>query len=374
MVSSYPKHRIGYIDGLRATAVLLVVAAHVFQDNTVARRLALGTQGVDLFFVISGFCLSYPTLVKFYASGCAEFNIAKYAARRIVRIVPPYWIAIVLCLVAAAFGSQLPILIPRAVTTLDIIQQTLFLDQGVNFINGPFWTLAIEFRWYFLFPIALWLWAKSPRAFFSALALAIIAAVLTRATSADLVVLPGFLLGIVAAHVCLRGHPFARFAICAFPVLIAAACLKTGDGHSFLWSFAMFSLVIAAGATQWMRTLLSTKVLTAIGLASYSIYLVHLPVIWFAENHKLPLVASVAIVFVVGFAFWFVAERPFVETSVKTRLVSEFEAAFAKWLPRLGIPSSFVLQNREGFATGAIRQIVSPVRVPRGEESRVSQL
>jgi peptidoglycan/LPS O-acetylase OafA/YrhL len=340
-----PKHRISYIDGLRAVAVLLVLAAHAFQNSTVVRRFALGTEGVDLFFVLSGFCLSYPTLAKLYSRGDADFDVVKYAARRVVRIVPPYWIAILLCLGAATIGLNLPTLIPRSVSPLEVVQQAFFLDQGVNLINGPFWTLIVEFRWYFVFPIALWLWTRSPKAFFLIIALFIVASQQTRLSNADLVVLPGFLFGIVAAHVRLCGHRLERFAILAFPLLVAAACLKTPNGESILWSSAMFSLVIAAGATSGIKTLLSAKFLTVIGLASYSIYLVHLPVMWFADSHAFPTEAGIAIAIAAGFIFWYVAERPFVETSVRTKLLSEFDIVFAKWLPRLGIPASFRLEH-----------------------------
>lgn len=63
----HPTTRIEYIDGLRALAVLSVLVSHiVFHSPNLqsgpAYRLGMeGTHGVDLFFVLSGFCLAFPT-------------------------------------------------------------------------------------------------------------------------------------------------------------------------------------------------------------------------------------------------------------------------------------------------------------------------
>ena len=94
--------RVGYIDGLRALAVLSVLVFHSALSNPVAAAkggvIALvftqGCHGVDLFFVISGFCLSYPVLKKVYERGSYQFDLCGYLARRVIRIVPPYYAAI----------------------------------------------------------------------------------------------------------------------------------------------------------------------------------------------------------------------------------------------------------------------------------------
>ncbi len=87
-------NRIGYIDGLRAVAVLSVVAfhaaiyGHVEQTRLLARIVFQGHRGVELFFVISGFCLSYPTLLALSKGARPTFDIVKFGAKRIVRILP----------------------------------------------------------------------------------------------------------------------------------------------------------------------------------------------------------------------------------------------------------------------------------------------
>ncbi len=322
-----PAHRIGYIDGLRAVAVLLVVASHGLGWLPLGQSL-----GVTLFFVISGFCLSYPTLAKLQSSGNANYDVYSYGARRIVRIVPPYWIAIALLFVSSFFLVGI-----THVSPVDALRQALFLDQGTKLLAGPFWSLPVEFRWYFIFPIALWLWVKSPKALVTVAVLAAVASEVTRATSVDLLVLPAFLLGIVAAHVRLHGHRLAPLALPACGVMAVLAYLKTGFLPSPLWELSIFLFVVACGALVWCRVALSFKVLTAIGLASYSIYLIHAPIILISEAHGVSPTIAMVLGVAGGFIFWFFAERPFLDPRLRNRIVGEFVDTFTRWSPKIGI-------------------------------------
>jgi peptidoglycan/LPS O-acetylase OafA/YrhL len=321
------RHRIQYIDGLRAVAVLTVVASHSVLPGLFGQSF-----GVMLFFVISGFCLSYPTLAKLHESKVAGFDVYRYAAHRMVRIIPPYYIAIALLFACALFLPDL-----THVSLLDATRQILFLDDRTVLLTPPFWSLPVEFRWYFLFPVALWLWTRSPKAFLAAALLIIIAGQATRATSIDLVVLPAFLSGIVAAHVRIHEYRIARFALPACAVMVVTAYLKTGTEVNPAWEAAVFLLVVAAGSLPWLGRLLSMRWLASIGFVSYSIYLVHAPVIKVAEDHGITPIIAGAIGIAFGYAFWLIAERPFVGGRTRSRLISEFETVFAKWFPRLGV-------------------------------------
>lgn len=341
------KHRIAYIDGLRAVAVLSVVASHAFRFITIGQSF-----GVDLFFVISGFCLAFPTLATLHERGVAGFQVYRYAAHRVVRIVPPYYASIAVMLLAAVWA------IPgvNRVTPLDVVRQMLFLDNGTTFLTGSFWSLAVEFRWYFVFPLALLLWVRAPRAFLLVVVLTAIAAQATMATSSDLVALPAFLLGIVAAHIRLTGHPWARFAVAACVLAFILAYLKTGTLISPFWECSVFLLVVAAGSSGWLGRVLSMKWLTFVGLTSYSIYLLQGPVIGFLDAAHAPAAVCALAAVAAGAAFWFVAERPFLYGGVRTLLVREFEMAFSKYGAFLRIPSSVSL--------AASLTVASPVAMP----------
>ena len=142
-----PRHRIGYIDGVRAVAVLSVAVYHALHN---AGKASIGAPVGSASLVISGFCLSYPTLLRMREDGVANFDGASYAARRVVRILPPYYIAIG-ALVAFAWiitrlGFGLPESMPRGgITTDDVAHALFFLDAHSRYIDWSFWTLPVEF-------------------------------------------------------------------------------------------------------------------------------------------------------------------------------------------------------------------------------------
>ena len=341
-------NRLSHIDGLRAVAVLAVVTHHVIispapHESTWLSRA--GQHGVDLFFVLSGFCLSYPILKVVDSSGFAVFDVAKFAARRLVRIIPPFFAAIALFLVAGGAMRMAGASLPPSLETpnaSEIVRQALFLDKNVAFVNASFWTLPIEFRWYLFFPVALWLWIRSPRAFVGVIAAAYTAS-LTVASSTDLLVLPAFLAGVVAAHVHVKGHRFARLAFVSSVVVAVGATLFVRSQISSAWQVAAFLLVVAAGQSRTLVRILSIPLLAAVGAASYSIYLVHEPVIDFmvARGIAAPLAAVAAVAF--GIAFWLVAERPFLRRTTRDRCVAELTDFLPRWLRVAGVDSTWVL-------------------------------
>jgi peptidoglycan/LPS O-acetylase OafA/YrhL len=366
--------RVGYLDGLRAVAVLLVVVHHAVRASNapgvLARLFSHGNHGVELFFVLSGFCLSYPTLAKLRRDGFASYDVVRYAAHRVVRIVPPYWLAIVATLLFGFAIARLGYALPSSFghfSPVDVLKQALFVDQGVPLVSAPFWTLPVEFRWYFLFPVMLWLWTKSPRAF------AIVGAIvfflpLTRAANFDALYFPPFLLGIVAADVHVRRIRLGWWPIAACAAVVAYAIVTPVGWRSPydlipIWYLGAFAFVLAAGEIEWLTRILSLRALTAVGLASYSIYLVHDPVVTFACERGVNLMLASGLAVAAGFAFWSIAERPFVSTAVRDRLIAEFEAVFGKWAQRIGIGRELTLGARPaeiGRTIPATRRMPQP--------------
>ncbi|HKU67859.1 MAG TPA: acyltransferase [Candidatus Baltobacteraceae bacterium] len=335
--------RIRYFDGLRALAVLSVVAFHAgkYSRADLARvfpRIVMqGHHGVELFFVISGLCLSYPTLKSIYERGSDAFDVVGFAAKRLTRIVPPFYAAI------AVFWAAGPQRVPFA----DVVRQALFIDNGTQLLNSSFWSLPVEFRWYFLFPLMLLLWVRSKRAFGCLVALLFVLAQ-TRAESADVVALPAFMLGIVAADLAVRPRDVARFALPAFALVLLAAFvhsspLDSGTETSVLWELAVFLLVVAAGSAGWLRRALSSSVLAFIGVASYSIYLCHELAIYYAERWGYaPWIAGVAgIAF--GVVFWYVVERPLLSPQTRNRVVRVLSDSLRGWFRAVGVPANMQL-------------------------------
>jgi peptidoglycan/LPS O-acetylase OafA/YrhL len=338
--------RTTYIDGLRAIAVLGVVASHALP------AWYFGAHGVELFFVLSGFCLSYPTLKRLRAAGKARFDVARFAAHRITRIVPPYWAAIALLLSVIGITRALHVPLPHGLnpaSAMDILRQSLFLDRHTTFLTGPFWTLSVELRWYVFFPIALYLWVRAPRA----LLLLCLVGEISPATglfSTDAVCLPAFLLGIVAADIQIQGLRIARFALPVAVAMVAAGVLierpPAPAASAYIsppFYLGMFALVVAAGSTPLLARALSVRILSLIGVASYSIYLVHSPAIGFAKLFGLsPLAAAITGVFA-GIAFWYVVERPLLSHRVRQRMITELSVPVMRWLVRVQIFTAVLL-------------------------------
>ena len=91
---THPKYRPD-IDGLRAIAVLAVVAFHAFPT-----RIKGGFIGVDIFFVISGFLISTIILSSLQKG---SFNFVEFYIRRIKRIFPALLLVLATCCIAGWF-------------------------------------------------------------------------------------------------------------------------------------------------------------------------------------------------------------------------------------------------------------------------------
>jgi len=111
-----------------------------------------GGSGVTLFFVLSGFLLFLP-----YARALlfveAWPSTRQFYARRALRIIPAYYITLLLLLIFPVLQPQ----ILRNMSLPDIVIFLTFLmdsvQETVQKINGPFWTLAVEWQFYMLLPL-----------------------------------------------------------------------------------------------------------------------------------------------------------------------------------------------------------------------------
>ena len=155
------------IDGLRFIAIAAVVAYHIngfvfqrtsfyesaaIESDPICRFFAEGHTGVQLFFVISGFILGLP-FAKHYIDDGKRVALSHYFTRRIVRLEPPYIIAMTLTLVAlvATKGMQLFELLPHYFASLLYIHYFVY-GTGSTLI-GAAWSLEIEVQFYMMAPL-----------------------------------------------------------------------------------------------------------------------------------------------------------------------------------------------------------------------------
>lgn len=321
-MSGATAQRVSYLDGLRAIAVLAVLLAHTFPAT-----FPDGVRGVDLFFVISGFCLSAP-----YLAGKAV-NAQSFYLARLTRIAPPYYISLALFVSLA----MTPFACPPFATPWEHVRAQLPAEVALfsiplrPAIDLPFWTLAVEARWYVVCPGLIALYLRS-RASFFLIGIALYALhVLWNAV--DLGTLPCFMLGIVAADI--KRHRFAASA--AVLSLTVAILLPHGSGEldhgNPLWHAAAFFTVLAVHDVPS----LAWRPMSLIGKASYSIYLTHFPILIFLQSHGIASVLSMLSALAVGLSFFALVERPILASPLKRNaeaLVMSALKRLAPWVPQ----------------------------------------
>lgn len=301
--------RLDSVQALRAIAALMVVLLHAIKsvaESDVAWigrlsptpldilwfREALGA-GVDVFFVISGFIMVHGA--SRYTSGRAR--ALDFLLRRLLRIYPPYWVVTLVLIGILALVSEgtSPELAPTRILTSLLLYPSLSPDGFLRPILGVGWTLSYEVYFYLVFFLSLWA-GKSRYAYLLVL---ILLAMLLSASGAsgesapvrflqDPIVLE-FLYGAALGWLLPRLRLSAAWAgiLLLFGLLaIFVASWLVFSGHlaeswrCLYWGLPAAGMVLAMlnfpmGKGSVSRTLVAT------GDASYALYLVHVPVLYF---------------------------------------------------------------------------------------------
>ena len=139
---------------LAAAAVLVGHAGDLFMPGNATLRAIPWSGGVDVFFVISGFVMTYLTQGRFGQTGAP----AAFLVRRAIRIVPPYWLFTTLMVASVLLFSE-----HVRNTRLDasVVSASYFFipwpraDGQLNPLLSQGWTLNYEAFFYGLFAVAL---------------------------------------------------------------------------------------------------------------------------------------------------------------------------------------------------------------------------
>ena len=317
--------RFPHFDGLRAIAALSVLALHsaVYTDyfrgweGAYARQLAAG---VTVFFLISGFLL-YRPFVAARIGGRPPIELGRYMRRRVLRIVPAYWLALTLLALYPGLPGH-PLSASHWLRYYGFAQDydgsTLF--DGL----GTAWSLGTEVTFYLVLPVYAFILARprfnrTGRASFGwdlgALALLSLGSFFFRylvyGSHPNLgYTLPGtfdwFALGMALAIVSVlvseaqvksrvvtvaERYPTLCWMI-AFAILTLAAAYwertlrydaySAGPLH-VVWGLLAFFLLLPAVFNRGNRGLphrfLSVRLIGWLGIISYGIYLWHLPLV-----------------------------------------------------------------------------------------------
>ena len=378
---------IGPLDGLRGLAVAWVIAFHVYAlraklgdpwvDLMASSRflepmVGAGYLGVDLFFLISGFLLALPWFVH-AAQGKRAPSSSGFYARRVRRIVPAYYVQLVILFVVVLpllrgpgyWRSDLYVYLYNVVAHALFLHNTTPLTSGSMQVNGALWTLAVEAQFYILIPLVVPLFVRWTHAALAAsFALAIlwhigVDAGLDAIVAAEMAFgahwgwpesivrylllhqLPSyfahFALGIVLGGAWLRWRAAEPPRVERALVAVAAACalavlyrFMAIDGRllgELTWIVAPLCLAVLlfwAVTTHWsfVQRLLARGPLAFLGRVSYSAYLYHLPLllVWNAYAHALPAWTSLplylAALLALAWLSWRFVEQPFLQKQV----------------------------------------------------------
>lgn len=367
-----PRLRLDYVDGMRAVAALVVVMNHAyaqawcaFYDQFPAAEftfltysLAVGHLAVSVFIVISGFCLYLPVA---RTGDALKGGFSRFFKRRARRILPPYYAALglSLLLIATIIGEPSGSLwdVSATVRTSDVVSHVLLLQNvfGTGRINYVFWSIALEWQIYFLFPLLVFLFRRwsvvgtvlGAMAGGYALTLSGIA----RVDHANFHYLGLFALGMLTARVAFSASSDAVGLKRRIPAnLIAIATLVPATVLILFWGWRtaierwpLLDLMVGIGAAGLLlsaaRTpegvvtrMFSVRTLVWIGGFSYSLYLVHAPILQILWQYGLkPLGVASGTMFVVlvtvgiplavglSYLFFLLFERPFMNTTPPTR-------------------------------------------------------
>jgi peptidoglycan/LPS O-acetylase OafA/YrhL len=254
-----------------------------------------GYLAVNTFFVLSGFVLARSYAVRAWTGK----TLAAYGVARLARVLPVYALSL---LIVAPFiaADAFPLSGERAtaVASYALLLQGWTGRLSFNW-NTPAWSLSCEMFFYLCFPLLIvWLGSAGRRL---TLILAALACVLPQALLMvgvpemwkPLIHLADFLMGIAAARAydlllassgALKGRGYWLYAPCALSALtfigwpeMLGGELALGDTLRPLNAVLLVGLALDGG---WLARLLAARVTVYLGRASYAMYLLHVPLLW----------------------------------------------------------------------------------------------
>lgn len=176
-----PRIRLAYLDGLRGLAAFYVVIFHIYQEcitrgefapvlMSVMKFFGEGEIAVSIFIVLSGYCLMLPIAQQ--GGSQLPGGLLNYFKRRSRRILPPYYAAVLVSLLLLALTLSWQFLTgfrwdtlshnfhPGIVPSLEVILAHGLMLHNLHedwafALNAPMWSVATEWQIYFLFPALL---------------------------------------------------------------------------------------------------------------------------------------------------------------------------------------------------------------------------
>lgn len=270
--------RIPLVDHLRGLAALSVAWFHLTSssDAWVRETGKFGYLGLEAFFVISGFVIPYSIMRAFPSYTLRDYP--EFIARRMVRLEPPYLVSILIVLALTLLAAQLPQFDGSTEGLLDpwrIGAHLLYLVPLTNYdwLQPVYWTLAFEFVFYLSIGILFPLVARPERLvhFLGISAVCCLAVALWGLPERVLL----FVMGIATfRHVILKD--LARYQL--IPLGLCLGVMALGGQ----WIEGIVGACVALLISNYTRLPALWPrmqwLLGGLGMISYSLYLIHVPI------------------------------------------------------------------------------------------------
>jgi peptidoglycan/LPS O-acetylase OafA/YrhL len=328
--------KIGSINVLRFVAALFVVLYHFsfvyyYRDLSYANTPILrylfqyGYLGVDLFFIISGFVISLSI------ENHGPYDFVK---SRLGRLYPIFWISAIVTSLFLFFGGSIihsGISVSKFFLNMTMIPTILFHMSDNNFLDGSYWTLAVEMKFYFIVLLFLiFKQIKKLEIVSIVTSVVFIFLVLFENISVDgtLMWVPNFIAGIIFYNIYRHGFTNWRiFALCNTFFVSTLFSLKRlpflSDGYgidfkpttviAYMLIYYILFILISSNKLKMP----DNKIVNVLGLLTYPVYLLHQQigriVFTYSDNHHIPLYISfiglTIFIFVVSFLIHHIFEK-----------------------------------------------------------------
>jgi len=295
--------RVQSFDFLRGVAILGVVTFHVYAifdpyNSVVSAVAPMGVYGVQLFFIVSAL-----TMCLMWQRRASEYRpVLKFYVRRILRIAPPFWLAMIGYIALNGVGpSQWS---PEGIGARQIVLTSAFLHgylpDTINSIVPGGWSIAVEMTFYAVFPVVVAL-KLSVRGLATFAFLVYLANVLLMdpwyqsifAANANLPLkdflyfqffnqAPVFFVGMALFKIVSDG-PAGGWVLLALAWIVVAFILKYLGFHAspFFWVLVSALLLFSWGCLSFRVSLWP---INRLGKLSYAVYLTHFAVIQLVET------------------------------------------------------------------------------------------
>ena len=336
------------IDGLRAVAVLAVIAFHYFPS-----LMPGGFIGVDIFFVVSGFLI---TTLVINEQDENTFNYREFFVRRGRRLFPSLILVLSSCQVFGWFGllsDEYQALGKHIAASAIFIPNFIFWSESGYFDDAAtakpllhLWSLGVEAQFYLLWPAMIWLSLRYKLNLQKATGAMLLASLLLNLLMAETTQIATFFSPLSRLWELLSGcmlaflikskanefealkvklsSPMAvdnGLALLGLMLLAYGMFFFNQDMHSpgtwVLIPVIGTVLIILSGEKSWLnQTLLSNRFLVGIGLISFPLYLWHWPLLSFAfiiegiKPNEYTSVVLVMVAFVLAGLTYYFIERP----------------------------------------------------------------